>query len=151
MSKFIRTFCSKRNGHISASLSSTEVDLLLSCNPKQQNTRKAFFSGPIRILTSTQLRYFGMTSRKWFTPKIPIILLNWSIFLSGMQKNLWLLHRSVLQLQEMFGKGYCCARRALNTRVHILFTLWKFTWCLQLRHGSVSLFVYYLSKKSSLF
>ena len=35
---------------------------------------------PVRVLTSTQLRCCGMTSREQFTPDIPRILLNWNSF-----------------------------------------------------------------------
>jgi hypothetical protein len=40
------------------------------------NRRKyAFWSGPVRVLTSTRLRCCGMTSREQFTPDIPRVLL----------------------------------------------------------------------------
>ena len=49
---------------------------------KQQNDRRkyTFWSGQVRVLTSTRFRCCGMASREQFTPDIPIIFLNWNSF-----------------------------------------------------------------------
>ena len=53
------------------------------------NRRKyAFWSGPVRVLTSTRLRCCGMTSRERFTPDILRILLNWNSFVKRNGPNL---------------------------------------------------------------
>ena len=88
--KFVKTFCRRMKGYLSANWRSTEVGW---CNrtttqnteANQQrngfNRRKyTFWNGPVRVLTSTRLRCCGMTSREQFTPDILIILLNWNSF-----------------------------------------------------------------------
>ena len=88
--EFIKTFCRKTEDHLSTNWSSTEdgwcnrtVTQSTEVNQQQNgfNRRKyAFWSGPVRVLTSTRLRCCGMTSRERFKPDIPRILLNWNSF-----------------------------------------------------------------------
>ena len=73
----IKTFCRKTD-HLSANWSSTEdgwcnrtTTQSIKVNQQQNglNRRKyTFWSGPVRVLTSTRLRCCGMTSREQFTP-----------------------------------------------------------------------------------
>ena len=85
-----QVFCRRMLGYLSAKWSSTEVgwrnrtttqNTELNQQQNGLNRRKyAFWSGPVRVLTSTWLRCCGITSREKFTPDIPRILLNWNSF-----------------------------------------------------------------------
>lgn len=135
ISKFIKIFCVELKSmcspnevqqrwliHNRTLLSGTEVN-------QQQNrfnrSKYAFWSGPVRVLTSAWLRRCGMTRREQFRPDFPRILQKLKQFVKGLvQNSSWPLQRSGLQLQEMFGWDYCCQRRVnklLNPRVYILF------------------------------
>lgn len=90
------------------------------------NRRKyVFWSGPVRVLTSTWLRCCGMTSSKRFTPDIPQILLTWNSFVKRNGPKFLL---TVVQVwsatTENVWLGYCCQRRVnqlLNPNAHIHF------------------------------
>ena len=126
--KFIKTFCRRLLGYLSANWSSTEVGwcnrtTIQNTDVNQQqngfNRRKyAFWSGPVRVLTSTGQRCCCMTSRAVHTSH-PKNIAELKQFCKENPKC-----RSYPQLQKMFGWGYCCQKRVnqlLNPRLHIHF------------------------------